>query len=232
MATQLHDRPALDTAQPTRQALRHGAWRQSERGAGLRSTAIRVERPNIALAGLELLIGYEFLLSGGDKLLYGAFPDTLGALLRGQLGGGHLPGAFAALLRVLVLPNAYLFGWLIELGEVLAGLGLLAAGLFALIRPLCEARMHGKWWRLFAATDRLVARAAPFAALGAGLLGLSFYLLDGTPTILPAPSVAYGGALDTGLFLAAGCAVVLAARWAEHRAGQSLEQKRLSRRGR
>jgi hypothetical protein len=198
----------------------------------VRSAAVRVDRPNVALAGLELLIGYEFLLSGGDKLLYGTFPDTLGALLRGQLGGGHLPGAFAALLQALVLPNAYLFGWLIELGEVLAGCGLLAAGLFALVRPLCEARLHGQGWRLFAASDRLVARAAPIAALGAGLLGLSFYLLDGAPTFLPTPSVAYGGALDKGLFLAAGCAVVLAVRWAEHRSGQPLWQSRQPHNGR
>src|SRR5258708_30801901 len=45
MATQLHDRPALDTPPPTRQALRHGAWRPSALGAGLPASAIPVRRP-------------------------------------------------------------------------------------------------------------------------------------------------------------------------------------------
>jgi hypothetical protein len=34
-------------------------------------------------------------------------------------------------------------------------------------------------------------------------LGLSFYLLDGAPPFLPLPSVAFGGAVDAGLLLAA-----------------------------
>src|SRR5438045_8062208 len=47
-----------------------------------RSTRATGTRPlNIALAGLQLLIGYEWLLAGGDKFLLGAFPAQLGGLL-------------------------------------------------------------------------------------------------------------------------------------------------------
>ncbi len=174
-------------------------------------------RPNLALAGLELLIGYEFLASGVDKLLYGTFPQSLGGLLSGLLGNGHLPGPFAALLQWLVLPNAVFFGRLIEWGEALAGLGLLASGLCAFLRPLVEARASGRLWRLFAGADRLAVGLAPIAAVGAGLLALSFYLLDGLPTIGFTPSIAYGGALDSGLILALACAIILATRLTSRR---------------
>jgi len=62
---------------------------------------------NIALAGLQLLVGYEWLVSGGDKLLFGMFPAMfparLGGLLSASVSGGQLPSFFAAILRGLVL---------------------------------------------------------------------------------------------------------------------------------
>src|SRR5215471_16525056 len=65
-----------------------------------------IQGPNLALAGLQLLVGYAWLLAGVDKLLLGAFPAQLGGLLRTTTGGGHLPGFFVALLRGIVVPNA------------------------------------------------------------------------------------------------------------------------------
>ena len=97
--------------------------------------AIDTHIPNIALAGFQLLIGYEWLLAGGDKLLLGTFPAQLGGMLLALVRGGHLVGFFAAILQGLVVPHAVLFGSLIEWGETLAGLGLMAAP---------------AWWRCFA----------------------------------------------------------------------------------
>lgn len=173
--------------------------------------------PNIALAGLELLVGYEWLASGVDKLLFGGFPGALRGLLAQTLGGGQLPGFFAALLRALVVPNAGAFGYLIEWGETLAGLGLIAAGLVALLRPLASRRLAGRWEAAFDALARVLDRLAPIAAAGAGLLGLSFFFLDGLPSPWFAPSIAYGGAVDTGLFLAAASVVLLVSRIAGRR---------------
>lgn len=172
---------------------------------------------NIALAGLELLIGYEWLVSGVDKLLYSGFPGTLSNLLASALSGGRLPGFFAALLRVLVMSSAVVFGYLIEWGETLAGLGLIAAGLVELLRPTAKQRLTGAWSAAFAHGARLLDALAPVAAAGAGLLGLSFFLLDGLPSPWFMPSIAYGGALDTGLFLAAASVVLLASRLAGRR---------------
>lgn len=168
--------------------------------------------PNIALAGLELLVGYEWLASGVDKLVFAGFPAALGGLLAGTLSGGRLPGFFAALLRALVVPNAVVFGYLIEWSETLAGLGLIAAGLVALLRPLAQRHLSGGWSVAFALAARLLDRLAPIAAAGTVLLGLSFFFLDGLPTPWFAPSIAYGGAVDTGLFLAAASVVLLVSR--------------------
>lgn len=157
---------------------------------------------NIALAGLPLVIGYQWLVSGIDKLLLGSFPAQMGQLLAGQIESGKLFGFFAVLLRAVVVPNAPVFGYAIMLGETLAGLGLLAAGLLALLRPLAEAQIKGRFWEAFALADRLVTGLAPAAAVGSGPLGLSYYLLDGAPTPWITPSLAYGGAIAPGLVVA------------------------------
>src|SRR6266699_3516144 len=52
-----------------------------------RTTGTRI--PNIALVGLQLIIGYEWLLAGGDKLLLGSFPTQLHGLLLTSVSGGH-----------------------------------------------------------------------------------------------------------------------------------------------
>lgn len=184
------------------------------------TTPASVAAPNIALLGLELLVGYEWLVSGVDKLLIGTFPGTLGQLLAQALGGGQLPGFFAAILRGLVASNAMLFGYLIEWSETLAGAGLIAAALAELGRPWIERHPAKRWSAPLALSLRLLDVLAPIAALGAGLLGLSFFFLDGLPAPWLAPSIAYGGAIDTGLFLAVASAIIVISRLAGRRAGR------------
>ncbi len=176
-----------------------------------RSTQI----PNLALAGLQLLVGYAWLLAGVDKLLLGVFPAQLGGLLRTAVSSGHLPGFFAAIVRGLVVPNAVLFGYLIEWGETLAGLGLVTAGLVALLRPLAERSLDETPAALFLFGARLLERLTPLAATGGGLLGLSYFLLDGAPAPWFVPGIAFGGAIDTGLFLAAASMVLVVSQFVQ-----------------
>jgi hypothetical protein len=191
----------------------HTASAFGGRRARPRATAVaRATNTNVALAGLQLVIGYQWLVSGIDKVLLGAFPAQIGPLLAGQLASGKLPEYFAALLRALVVPNAPVFGYAIMLGETLAGLGLVAAGVFNFLRPLFETRASGRLWEIFALTDRLMTGLAPLAALGAGLLGLSYYVLDGAPTIWFTPSLAYGGAIAPALVVALASLVLVAAQ--------------------
>lgn len=168
-----------------------------------------VSTPNLALAGLQLLVGYEWLVSGVDKVLIGTFPDKMGGLLTAAIGGGRLPSFFAAMLQNLVLPNAAFFGVLIEWGELLAGLGLMAAGLVTLLRPLAERYLNLRAALVYSYGAHILDLLAPAAAIGAGLLGLSFFLLDGLPSPWFAPGIAYGGAIDTGLFLAVASVVLV-----------------------
>ena len=176
--------------------------------------------PNIALVGLQLLVGYEWLLAGGDKLLLGTFPAQLGGLLNTLVSSGHLVGFFAAILQGLVAPNAVLFGYLIESGETLAGLGLMAAGLVALLRPLAGRSLSGRSATLFGYGDRLLERLAPLAAAGAGLLGVSYFFLDGTPSPWFVPSIAFGGSIDTGLFFAAASVVLIVSQFVQRQPGR------------
>lgn len=173
--------------------------------------------PNLALAGLQLLVGYAWLLAGVDKLLLGVFPAQLGGLLRTAAGSAHLPGFFVAILQGLVMPNAVLFGYFIEWAETLAGLGLMTAGLFALLRPLAGRYPGGTPAAVFLFAARLCERLAPLAATGAGLLGLSYFLLDGAPAPWFAPSIAFGGAINAGLFLAAASVVLVVGQFVQWR---------------
>jgi thiosulfate dehydrogenase [quinone] large subunit len=178
------------------------------------------QSPNLALAGFQLLVGYAWLLAGIDKLLLGVFPAQLGGLLLSNVDGGHLPAFFVTLLRGLVMPNAVLFGSLIEWGETLAGLGLMTAGLFALLRPLAGRYLGGTSAKMFLFGARLLERLAPLAAAGAGLLGLNYFLLDGAPAQWFAPKIADGGAMDTGLFLAAASVVLIVSQFVQWRSSR------------
>ena len=171
--------------------------------------------PNVALAGLQLLVGYEWLLAGGDKLLLGNFPAQLGGLLNTLASSGHLAGFFVAILQGLVAPNAVFFGYLIEWGETLGGLGLMVAGLVALLRPLAGRYLSGRSVRLFGYGDRLLERLAPLAAAGVGLLGVSYFFLDGLPKPWFVPNIAFGGSIDTGLFFAAASVVLIVGQFAQ-----------------
>jgi hypothetical protein len=204
---QIEDRPATPDAQHRVHLHLPGRPHLLPAPQDTRTTGTRA--PNIALAGLQLLIGYEWLLAGGDKLLLGAFPAQLGGMLLTLVGGGHLVGFFTTILQGLVAPNALLFGYLIEWGETLAGLGLITAGLVALLRPLAGHYLRGTNATLFGYGDRLLERLAPLAAIGAGLLGVSYFFLDGLPAPWFIPSIAFGGSIDNGLFLAVASVILV-----------------------
>jgi uncharacterized membrane protein YphA (DoxX/SURF4 family) len=228
MATQLRHLPPdtmmVATAPPGRQATearpaRHTKGKQQERTTQhTASHGARDRRPArdqaaqraVALAGLQLLLGYEWLASGIDKLVYASFPAVVGQLLTGILQGGKVPPPFATLLRLAVLPHSAAFGVLVEWGEILAGMGLLAGAILPLLAPAIRRRLPPETSRWLTRSQRLIGWLAAGAALGTVLMGLSFYLLDGAPSPWIMPSIAFGGALDTGLLLALGSTLLLA----------------------
>jgi len=84
--------------------------------------------------------------------------------------------------------------------------------LMELARPWIARQMPDTWRGIVTLIVRLLDVLAPLAAPAAGLLGLSFFFLDGLPTPWFTPSIAYGGAIDTGLFLAAASVVIAVSR--------------------
>jgi hypothetical protein len=175
-----------------------------------RTTSPSTARPHlVALAGLQVVLGYQLFLSGVDKLLYATFPTTLGQLLAGTLHGSAIPAPFAAFLRAVALPNSVVFGYLVEWGETLAGLGLLAGALVALGGPAVRRRVAPAITPWVALAERVIAQLALAAAAGAALMGFTFYLLDGAPSQWVTPSIAFGGALDAGMLLLLGSLALL-----------------------
>jgi hypothetical protein len=188
-----------------------GQWRTVYRALGQQQAAgvATSHQPPLVSAGLQILLGYAWLLAGVDKILLGNFPAQLDQILTGSLRGGRLPGPFADFLRAVVLPNGAIFGLMDEYGEALAGLGLIAAGLAILFAAPIERRLAPKAAHWVAPARRALVSLGLLAALGAALLGVTYYLLDGAPWQGFMPSVAFNGALDPGLFLALGSLVLL-----------------------
>ena len=58
------------------------------------------------------------------------------------------------------------------------------------------------------------------AALGMGLLGVSYFFLDDLPTPWFVPSVAFGGSIDTGLFLAVASVILVVSQLMQRHSGR------------
>jgi hypothetical protein len=65
------------------------------------------------LAALEAIIGWEWLMSGGNKLLAGTFPQGLAdALKRGIKNNPN--SWYVSMLQTFVLPHSIFYGYLVE----------------------------------------------------------------------------------------------------------------------
>jgi len=86
------------------------------------------------LAAIQAIIGWEWLMSGGNKVLAGTFPQGLaGALNQGIKGNPN--GWYVSFLQHSIIPHSVFYGYLIEWTELLAGLILLSGALILLGEP-------------------------------------------------------------------------------------------------
>src|SRR6266568_2119240 len=88
--------------------------------------------PLAGLLAIQLLLGYEWFVSGLTKIYRGGFPGGLANELREKSEGAA--GWYKSFLDGSVIPNASAFGYLIEIGELIVGLALVAAALVWLLR--------------------------------------------------------------------------------------------------
>ncbi len=86
------------------------------------------------LAAIEAIIGWEWLLSGANKLLSGTFPQGLADTL--QDGLKNIPnGWYVHMIQAWILPNSVFYGYFIEWTELAVGLLLLGGALILIGEP-------------------------------------------------------------------------------------------------
>jgi thiosulfate dehydrogenase (quinone) large subunit len=90
------------------------------------------------LASIQLIIGWEWFVSGTNKVLSGTFPQSLLDTLNSGIQDN--PNSwYVSFLHNIVVPHSVSFGYMIEWTEVMVGLALLAGALILIGKP----RMRG-----------------------------------------------------------------------------------------
>lgn len=145
-------------------------------------------KPSLSLMGLllvEMIIGYEWLVSGVAKFVRGGFPSGLAEELLEKSEG--VPAWYGSFIQSSVIPYAEVFGYLIEISEVLIGVALIAGPLIWLF----------VWERSSDRVRYAVLFLTATAAIGATFLAVNLHLANGAshPWLIP------GDAFDEGIDL-------------------------------
>lgn len=140
---------------------------------------------------VQIIIGYEWLVSGLVKVLRGDFTTGLADELVEKAEGAY--GWYANLLESVIVPNASILGWIIETAEILIGIAFIV---IPLLWVFAQQRVSERLWR----TAFLLMT---IAAIGGFFMALNFHLANGYahPWIIPMDSFEEGVDFDT--FLAA-----------------------------
>lgn len=131
--------------------------------------------PMIGLLVLEMIIGYEWFISGLIKVTSGIFTSGLADELAEKSAGAF--GWYASFLNGVIIPNATVFGYLIEIGEILIGIVFIAGPLIWLLAfDRVPDRVREAVFLLTAA-----------AAIGGIFMAINFHLANGFthPWLMP-----------------------------------------------
>lgn len=141
----------------------------------------------IGLLAIQIVIGYEWFMSGLVKIVRGGFPGGLADELTEKSEG--IGGWYRTFLDDAVIPNAQAFGYLIELGELLIGVALIGAALVWLFR----------WERLPVNGRQALLLVTALAAVGGIFMNVNFHLANGSahPWLIPSDGFDEGVDLDS-----------------------------------
>lgn len=147
-------------------------------------------KPGLALAGLlvlEIIIGYEWLVSGLTKFVLGDFPAGLADELANK--SPDVPAWYGGFFNSIVIPHAVAFGYVIEFAELLVGLALIVGPLLWLFA----------WRRLPSGLQTTIVFLMTAASVGGILMALNFHLANGTshPWLIPQDSFEEGIDFDS-----------------------------------
>lgn len=149
-------------------------------------------KPVLSMVGLlivEMIIGYEWLISGLGKLVRGDVPSGLAATLLEKVP--KVPAWYGSFLSGAVIPNASYFGYAIETAEVLAGVVLLVGPVIALFA----------WERVPHWMRQAVLFFTAVATIGGAFLAINLHVANAAshPWFFPGNSFDEGIDLDSVL---------------------------------
>ena len=147
--------------------------------------------PLAAVLAVQSVVAYEWLNSAFTKIVHGGFATGLADQLAKNSDGA--PGWYRFLLETVVIPNGAIFGYLIEAGELLIGIGLIATAVVLFV--------NGR--RLSVATLRALLAVVAAVALGGAFMNLNFSLFSGDTPVwsLGADTFSEGISIDGVLML-------------------------------
>ena len=143
------------------------------------------------LLAVQIIVGYEFLLSGLDKVRSGEFVGGLAKDLRET--STDAPRWYRDYLDDVVFPNVELFAWLTQIGELAIGATLIACAL-ALLFASDRLGSAGATWAL-------IATAA--AAFGAAVLTLNAHYATAGPSPIALGGDPFDEAVDLDTLMTA-----------------------------
>lgn len=156
----------------------------------------------VSLLSIQMFIGYEWLMSGAAKLVRGGFASGLEDELREKSAG--VAGWYQSFIDSVVLPNARLFGYLIEVAELMVGATLLLVAIVWIWRGD----------RLSTRARRPLLIAILVAASSAVVMNANFHFANGSahPWLIPEDGFDEGVDLDSLMPLIEIVLIVFAAR--------------------
>ncbi|HEX8917908.1 MAG TPA: hypothetical protein VF898_05370 [Chloroflexota bacterium] len=159
-----------------------------EQVASASSKALQAVRMPATICVLQIVLAYEWLVSGLDKIGNTHFDNQLVSLLQ-QSTQGNRYGWYVSLVHQIVLPNHTLFALLDQGSEIAIGIALLLGGGLGLLRPQARITVDA-------------ALAASAALLGSTFLALNYFVQGNTliPWINPANAFVPG--VDINSFVA------------------------------
>jgi hypothetical protein len=149
-------------------------------------------KPSLAMIGLllvEMIVGYEWFMSGLVKVVHGDFPAGLAAALLDKAAGAA--PWYSSLITSVFIPNAVAYGYVVEITELLAGVALIAGPLLWLFA----------WDRVSDRTRLAVLFFTAVATIGGAFLAVNLHIANGAshPWLIPASSFDEGIDLDSVL---------------------------------
>lgn len=150
-----------------------------------------LETSVVGLLTVQLVIGYEWFISGLTKLWRGGFATGLSGELRDKSVG--VTGGPRWFLDRVVIPHGWAFGWFVLAAELALGLTLIG------VTAVFLARRH----ELRASTRQILLGLTALASIGGILLNISFHLANGAtqPWFLPKSGFDEGVGLDSVMSL-------------------------------